>query len=104
MVMRTKDKLIASICDKLWRSLGPAIENEKSHRYEIRPLNNEWWIFHNGVGSGEPLCQWIENTLKDLKIELDVPDDEEIWGHSTRNSHPVGIAKWMRDTIILRNL
>lgn len=34
-----------------------------NHVFEIRPYTvegkTEWWMFHKGVGSGEPLAQWL---------------------------------------------
>ena len=48
----------------LIKSLGEPDNSIEDHSYEIRPLivegKREWWIFHNGVGSGEPLAQWLE--------------------------------------------
>ena len=52
------------IADLLNDSLGSADDSIEYHNYLIRPLNHEWWIFHNGVGSGEPLKQWIKHNLK----------------------------------------
>ena len=46
------------------KSLGEPDNSIEDHSYEIRPLivegKREWWIFHAGVGSGEPLAQWLE--------------------------------------------
>jgi len=50
---------------RLAESLGEPDNSIEDHSYEIRPLTvegrREWWIFHNGVGSGEPLAQWIKD-------------------------------------------
>jgi hypothetical protein len=48
----------------LAENIGEPDNSIEDHSYEIRPLTvegrQEWWMFHNGVGSGEPLAQWIE--------------------------------------------
>ena len=51
------------ILESLIESLGEPDNSIHDHSYEIRPLTVngkcEWWMFHNGVGSGEPLAQWL---------------------------------------------
>jgi hypothetical protein len=53
------------ILASLIESLGEPDNSIHDHSYEIRPLTVngkcEWWMFHNGVGSGEPLAQWLQN-------------------------------------------
>ena len=50
--------VIASLIE----SLGEPTEVH-NHSYSIRPYTvegkTEWWMFHDGVGSGEPLAQWL---------------------------------------------
>ena len=50
------------ILTSLIKSLGEPTKIH-NHIYEIRPYTvegkTEWWMFHNGVGSGEPLAQWL---------------------------------------------
>lgn len=29
--------------------------------------DDQFWIFHKVIGSGEPLKQWIENSIKELQ-------------------------------------
>ena len=52
------------ILTSLIKSLGEPTKIH-NHIYEIRPYTvegkTEWWMFHNGVGSGEPLAQWLQN-------------------------------------------
>ena len=58
----------------LAKSLGEPDNSIEDHSYEIRPQTvegkREWWMFHNGVGSGEPLAQWLSKfaTLHAQKI------------------------------------
>jgi len=65
----TAEEIIESILE----SLGDPI-NIHNHAFEIRPYTvdhkTEWWMFHNGVGSGEPLAQWLSEfaTLHAQKI------------------------------------
>ena len=68
---RKRDELISKIPQLLNDSLGYSNDSLDFHSYHIRPLNKEWWIFHNGVGSGEPLKQWIEGVINKLKKEID---------------------------------
>ena len=53
------EEILASLVE----SLGEPDNSVTDHSYEIRPLTvedkREWWMFHNGVGSGEPLKQWL---------------------------------------------
>jgi len=53
------EEILASLVE----SLGEPDNSIADHSYEIRPLTvegkREWWMFHNGVGSGEPLAQWL---------------------------------------------
>jgi len=53
------DEILASLVE----SLGEPDNSVTDHSYQIRPLTvegkREWWMFHNGVGSGEPLAQWL---------------------------------------------
>lgn len=64
------EEILASLVE----SLGEPDNSVTDHSYEIRPLTvegkREWWMFHNGVGSGEPLKQWLGNfaTLHAQKI------------------------------------
>lgn len=55
------EEILASLIE----SLGEPDNSIHDHSYEIRPLTVngkcEWWMFHNGVGSGEPLAQWLQN-------------------------------------------
>ena len=67
----------------LAKSLGEPDNSIEYHSYEIRPLTiegrREWWMFHNGVGSGEPLAQWLEayaaqqfDEIAELKKSVDL--------------------------------
>jgi len=64
------EEILASLVE----SLGEPDNSVTDHSYEIRPLTvegkREWWMFHNGVGSGEPLAQWLSEfaTLHAQKI------------------------------------
>ena len=64
------EEILASLVE----SLGEPDNSVTDHSYEIRPLTvegkREWWMFHNGVGSGEPLTQWLNEfaTLHAQKI------------------------------------
>ena len=53
------EEILASLVE----SLGEPDNSVTDHSYQIRPLTvegkREWWMFHNGVGSGEPLAQWL---------------------------------------------
>jgi len=43
--------------DNLIKSLGTT---DGHNEYKIKPdKDGEWWIEHNGIGSGEPLKQWL---------------------------------------------
>jgi hypothetical protein len=45
--------------DDLIQSLG---ECKKDNGYEIEASSDgRWWLLHKGVGSGEPLRQWLTN-------------------------------------------
>lgn len=52
----------ADVIASLIESLGEPTEVH-NHSYSIRPYTvegkTEWWMFHDGVGSGEPLAQWL---------------------------------------------
>jgi hypothetical protein len=64
------EEILASLVE----SLGEPDNSVTDHSYQIRPLTvegkREWWMFHNGVGSGEPLAQWLSKfaTLHAQKI------------------------------------
>ena len=64
------EEILASLVE----SLGEPDNSVTDHSYEIRPLTvegkREWWMFHNGVGSGELLKQWLGKfaTLRAQKI------------------------------------
>jgi len=53
------EEILASLVE----SLGEPDNSVTDHSYQIRPLTvegkREWWMFHNGVGSGEPLAEWL---------------------------------------------
>jgi len=74
MKEETKPEMTAEeIIESILESLGDPI-NIHNHAFEIRPYTvdhkTEWWMFHNGVGSGEPLAQWLSEfaTLHAQKI------------------------------------
>ena len=74
MSKETKPEMTAEeIIESILESLGDPI-NIHNHAFEIRPYTvdhkTEWWMFHNGVGSGEPLAQWLSEfaTLHAQKI------------------------------------
>ena len=54
--------------------LGNPDDSINVNSYQIKPLmvdgKAEWWIVHHGVGSGEPLTQWLNEfaTLHAQKI------------------------------------
>ncbi len=64
------EEILASLVE----SLGEPDNSVTDHSYQIRPLTvdgkAEWWIVHHGVGSGEPLAQWLSKfaTLHSQKI------------------------------------
>lgn len=76
---------------RLAESLGEPDNSIEDHSYEIRPLTvegrREWWIFHNGVGSGEPLTQWLSKfatlhaqKIADKMVEAILRDELEKFG------------------------
>lgn len=42
----------------LLNSLG---SGENEYKLEFDKIDGSWWIIHTGVGSGEPLEQWLTN-------------------------------------------
>ena len=79
------EEILASLVE----SLGEPDNSVTDHSYEIRPLTvegkREWWMFHNGVGSGEPLAQWLSKfaTLHARKMARENLREELIdFGHA----------------------
>ena len=84
----------------LIKSLGEPDNSIEDHSYEIRPLTvegkQEWWMFHNGVGSGEPLAQWLEEYAAQqspklspkMPTDIKFPTREEIKAHFTTTHKP----------------
>jgi len=79
------EEILASLVE----SLGEPDNSVTDHSYQIRPLTvegkREWWMFHNGVGSGEPLAQWLgkfatlhAQKIADKMVEERIILDEEM--------------------------
>ena len=66
----------------------------------IEILKNPHWFLNGKLFESD--FERIADAI--LALPLDVPTDEEIQQHCDNATSIVGIAKWMRDTIILRNM
>ena len=55
------DKAYSAGADEFIKSLGDPVEN---NIYLIKPYNQEWWLEHKIVGSGEPLRQALNPQSK----------------------------------------
>ena len=111
------------ILESILESLGDPI-NIHNHAFEIRPYTvdhtTEWWIFHNGVGSGEPLTQWLSKfaTLHAQKIadkmvewisvkdKLPTQEDADEYGkvliYRETNSDQMGMSKTIYDYAMVK--
>ena len=68
-----KEELLKRLPVALHASLGVA---EEGNEYEIKPeYKGAFWITHKGVGSGEPLTQWIRDEMKKVFATDDVKDE-----------------------------
>ena len=59
---QARSELSKEIAERLHDSLG-----DLCNKYEIYSSDDQFWIFHKVIGSGEPLKQWIENSIKELQ-------------------------------------
>lgn len=103
------EEILASLIE----SLGEPDNSIHDHSYEIRPLTVngkcEWWMFHNGVSSGEPLAQWLSKfaTLHAHRIAEKIVEEKLIeFGNMIRdepNGDIPALAEYFMRTINLKS-
>ena len=111
------------ILTSLIKSLGEPTKIH-NHIYEIRPYTvegkTEWWMFHKGVGSGEPLAQWLNkfatlhaqrlaekmvewvSVKEKLPTQEDADENGKVLIYRETNSDQMGMSKTIYDYAMVK--